>query len=440
MAMVSQEKIVKFPHRRSIGSLYIADESQPEEWQLLSQVRGLIVTPENQPIKWDWLEEARGSVRIPAGKKLKLKMSGKGSGSLSPLSELDADDLHTLDLSRSEVQDLALTHIEHLNALKVLELTATNITDEAMPHLQDLEALQGLGLSHCQISGRGVRELAKLTALRELWLSGADIRDEELESITVFKKLVQLGMSGTRITNDGLLSFACLKELVRVYVFNTGVTKEGADKLRKLVPSCRAKWNPARPYIPEDSFLDDTEGGDVLSLLPEGLASMLDGPTREPVAAKNGSDSDFWHAVDLLDWDKCGDDEQVIEPAVDWLSKKSEREIISFANVLSEKLHRLDGESFARNIGLDAYQGPNQRFSRNWFLRVRCCVVANGQEFFQEVLTNPSNMPKDLEFEAVLRIAPRAYERKTGQRMAHKPKYNYETFANKEGWHERPRH
>ena len=123
MAMVSPEKIVKFPHRRSIGSLYVAEESQPEEWQLLSQVRGLIVTPENQPIKWEWLEEARGPVRIPAGKKLKLKMSGKGSGSLAPLTELQVDDLHTLDLSRSEVADLSLAHICHLTALRVLELT-----------------------------------------------------------------------------------------------------------------------------------------------------------------------------------------------------------------------------------------------------------------------------------------------------------------------------
>ncbi|HEY9733711.1 MAG TPA: hypothetical protein V6C89_17480, partial [Drouetiella sp.] len=65
--MTIPEKTVKFPHRRSIGSLFVADESQPEEWQLLSQVRGLIVTPENQPIKLEWLEEARANVVVPPG-------------------------------------------------------------------------------------------------------------------------------------------------------------------------------------------------------------------------------------------------------------------------------------------------------------------------------------------------------------------------------------
>jgi hypothetical protein len=350
------------------------------------------------------------------------------------LSELDADDLHTLDLSRSEVSDLSLTHLEHLSALRVLELTATSITDEGLTHLKELASLQGLGLSHCHISGAGVRQLSQLHELRELWLSGADIRDDELSSITVFKKLVQLGLSGTKITNQGLLTLAALKELVRLYVFNTEVNKEGADKVRELLPNCRAKWKPAQPYIPEEALDSDTDNGDVLSLLPDGLNSMLDLPGGQPPPSKNGSDAEFWQAVDLLDWDKCGDDDQVIEPAVEWLLQKSEREIISFANVLSEKLHRLDGEAFAREIGQDAYRGPEHRFSRNWFLRVRCCVVANGREFFQEVMACPSNMPKDLEFEALLRIAPRAFERKTGRKMANKTKYNYETFANKEGW------
>ena len=110
--------------------------------------------------------------------------------------------------------------------------------------------------------------------------------------------------------------------------------------------------------------------------------------------------------IDLLDWNKFGDDELIIEPAVEALSQRSEKEILNFADVLSEKLHRLDAESFAREIGHDSYRGPEHRFSRNWFLRVRCCVVANGKEVYQEVLAEPASMPKNIEFEAILRIAP----------------------------------
>ncbi len=108
-------------------------------------MRGLVVTPENQPIKWEWLEEARGNVAVPLGKKLKLKVSGKGSGSLAALAELHSDDLHTLDLSRSEISDISLTHLHSLKGLKVLELTATNISDEGAMHLSPLTSLHGLG-------------------------------------------------------------------------------------------------------------------------------------------------------------------------------------------------------------------------------------------------------------------------------------------------------
>jgi Protein of unknown function (DUF4240)/Leucine rich repeat/Leucine Rich repeat len=436
--MTIPQKTVKFPHRRSIGSLFVADESQPEEWQLLSQVRGLIVTPENQPIKWEWLEEARANVDVPAGKKLKLKMSGKGSGSLAPLADIQSDDLHTLDLSRSEITDISLSHIEHLSGMKVLELTSTNITDAGLIHLKALTSLQGLGLSHCHISGHGISDLASLQGLRELWMSGADLSDAELEHITVLNNLVQLGLSGTKITNEGLMRLAKIKSLVRLYVFNTAVTKEGTEKLRELSPNCRAKWKPAQAFVPDDYSYDDTKGGDDDFLkMSDGLRSMLDLPIeRTPSSSENGkfSEDDFWRTVELLDWTHTGEDEAVIEPAVEALCNRSEKDITAFADILSEKLHRLDGETFAKEIGKDAYKGPEHRFARNWFLRVRCCVVANGSEYFQEVLAEPENMPKDLEFEAILRVAAKAYERKTGRKLSLKTKYNYETFGNKHGW------
>jgi hypothetical protein len=338
------------------------------------------------------------------------------------------------------VADPSLAHIEHLSALKVLELTATGTTDEGLQYLKGLTSLQGLGLSHCHVTGTGIKLLENLKDLRELWLSGADLDDTELESVTIFTKLVQLGLSGTKITNHGLESLAKLKELVRLYAFNTGVDKDGAQKLRQSLPNCRAKWKPAQPYIPEDSQSSDTEYGDDLNSLPESLLGMLESP--QPPANKvaengKGNDLEFWRCIEMLDWEKCGDDDSVIEPAVEWLSKKSEREITAFANTLSEKLHRLDGETFAKEIGKDAYKGPHERFARNWFLRVRCCVVANGSDYYKEVLAHPQAMPKDLEFEAVLRIAPKAFERKTGRKMPHGTKYNYETFANKEGWSSR---
>ena len=65
---------------------------------------------------------------------------------------------------------------------------------------------------------------------------------------------------------------------------------------------------------------------------------------------------------------------------------------------------------------------------------VRCAVVANGRAFYEEVLKNPREMPKDLTFEPLLYVAMTAYKRKIGKEFMILPAFNYETYSNKEGW------
>lgn len=437
--MATQQRIIKFPHRRSAGTLYTAPIDQPEEWELLSQVRGLIVTPENQPIKWDWLEEARGNVTVPAGTKLKLKISGKGSGSLAPLAELRPDDLHTLDLSRSEISDISLSHLQAMSGLKVLELTATSITDEGLKYLQDLTSLEGLGLSHCAITGAGLACLRNLCNLRELWISGAHVSDADLQHFFRMDKLVQLGLSGTRITDNGLQRLNGLRALMRIYLFSTQVTQTGIDNFRHALPSCRVKWKPT-PQI-DDSLVDvdpSTPLETLLEGLPEEVRSAFHLPLEvgSPDSGSNKSlgEDAFWQIIDALDWTKTGDDEAVIEPGIALLASKKDKDILAFADMLSEKLHLLDGEAFAKEIGQDCYRGPQTRFSKNCFLSARCCVIANGRDFYAEVLSKPELMPKDMEFEALLKIPNKAYERKTGKKLSYITKYSYETFANSVSW------
>ena len=53
---------------------------------------------------------------------------------------------------------------------------------------------------------------------------------------------------------------------------------------------------------------------------------------------------------------------------------------------------------------------------------------------YEQVLADPKTMLKDLEFEALLTIAPEAYERATGEEYDHLSPLSYETFSNREGW------
>ncbi|MFN0013394.1 MAG: DUF4240 domain-containing protein [Saprospiraceae bacterium] len=148
------------------------------------------------------------------------------------------------------------------------------------------------------------------------------------------------------------------------------------------------------------------------------------------------SEDVFWQIIAMLDWEKEGDDEAVLRPAVDFLSAFSATEIARFQDILSEKLHRLDGERYAKHIGENAY-GSSGYFSTDIFLYARCCVVANGRSFYEHVLKHPQDMPQDMDFEALLGLADDAYFAKTGTHMEYVPAYNYETGFNSHGWGEK---
>lgn len=145
-------------------------------------------------------------------------------------------------------------------------------------------------------------------------------------------------------------------------------------------------------------------------------------------------EADFWEIIGLLDWDhEDEDDTAVIAPAVKRLAALSIHYIYDFKNLLSEKLYALDTFQHAQNIGEDEWQ-EGKYFSVDNFLYARCCVVANGRDFYQQVLKNPAEMPKNMTFEPLLRIAGDAYRKKTGKQLAFVTTYNIETYSNELGW------
>ena len=145
------------------------------------------------------------------------------------------------------------------------------------------------------------------------------------------------------------------------------------------------------------------------------------------------SEQDFWYIISLLDWTKTGEDDAVLEPAKRYLTEGPVRHIFDFADILSEKLYALDGRSFAQNMGSAAWT-PHKYFSVDNFLYARACVVANGAEVFNQVLNNPSEMPKDLSFEALLYLPSEAYEQKMGKPYNYSPAFPIETYSNKANW------
>ena len=142
----------------------------------------------------------------------------------------------------------------------------------------------------------------------------------------------------------------------------------------------------------------------------------------------------FWTLITLFNWGATGDDEAVIKPVVDALSELSTEEIYAFEEILTEKLHALDAKKYAKEIGEDAYVNDEQYFSVDGFLYSRCVIVANGEEFYEHIIKSPTDFPKDMDFEALLYVAQKAYEKKTGKEWGHVSKLSYETYSNKSGW------
>jgi len=433
--------------RYSLGGLYTAPRNQPETWELLTTPQGLIVNPENQPINWQWLDEARGDVLFEDKNdvKLQLKLAASAASTLAPLENLPADSLHVFDMSRSQVADLGLTHISHMSSLRVLELAYTPIGDAGLAFIARLKDIQSLGLTSTNISSDGLIHLSNLEDLRELWLNGTSIDDSAAEHLVNLDNLMLLGLSGTKVTDKTVKQLKSLKSLLRLYLFNTQVSEEAISELRKELPALRIKWKRPAPTRPEFTLADlvdlsvknqdPAQGSGADKKADAADSANKDIPTKTLTSPQSIlSETQFWDIIDLLNWDAEGNDDTVIAPAVQTLATMSKESIVAFEEILCEKLFLLDGERFAREIGRESYHGPGRYFSKEWFLAARCCAVANGQGFFEEVVSDPAAMPKDLGFLALKSLAAKAYRTKTGQEMHYQTRFNHESMSNKTGW------
>lgn len=145
-------------------------------------------------------------------------------------------------------------------------------------------------------------------------------------------------------------------------------------------------------------------------------------------------ENEFWNIISMFNWKYTGNDDKVLKRAINYLAKKSNEDIYKFYDILSKLLYGLDGIEYAKNIGEDSYIDEDSPFSEDWFLYVRCVVVANGSDYYYEVLNNPKEIPKDMEFEALLYVAQEAYEKKNNDEFDYVSEYDFETFSNKEKW------
>jgi hypothetical protein len=149
--------------------------------------------------------------------------------------------------------------------------------------------------------------------------------------------------------------------------------------------------------------------------------------------------NDFWKLIETsinhAVLQNLGEDdypEELVQPIEDKLAQMGIAEIEEFEEYLAKALYDIDGVIYADNAGPSGESGDG-------FLYCRCWVVANGKTFYEEVLNNPTRMPKTIAdwCEPLLYVASNAWARKTGnnpEEWPYETKVSYETGSNSAQW------
>ncbi len=266
MARAAEARALHFPSDRSMGTVYVLDDS-------------LLATAAYDD--WQTLGEATGTVAIPAGRAVRLNLSESAAQDLSPLARLEPRDLQALscrsveladdqlkhvahltgltdiDLSESGILGTGLAHLARLTSLERLVLVATHVGDKELAHLANLaslrrlflygtptgdegmvhvgkvETLEMLGLSS-GVSDKGLAQLRDLANLRWLSTGGSGITDEGLAHLAGLTRMEYLDLRNTRVTDDGLVHVAGMRDLQNLCLYSTRVTEKGFKHLEGL--------------------------------------------------------------------------------------------------------------------------------------------------------------------------------------------------------------
>lgn len=140
----------------------------------------------------------------------------------------------------------------------------------------------------------------------------------------------------------------------------------------------------------------------------------------------------FWNTMERCDWTKEGDDDGVLRPVTEYLSRQEDEKIFLFDDQMTELLYRLDTRAFA-----DACQKADPMMSDDTFLYSRCVALINGPVYYDKVLRGKEKSLWKLEFEALLYLPQRAWALKhhrDEEEYPHIAPLSFETGSNRAGW------
>lgn len=206
---------IEFPKDRSVGKVSIALEEEPS-W--ISYQRGV-----DYQKHWNWvyLSQGQAAVTIPVGAKVKLHLSAAGAQDMSWTSQLDPEDLHTLEIygpyyNGFPFGDVEVKHLSRLTGLQELVLMDARVTDRGMKSLESLGSLKRLMIFSPNLGNAGLRHVGRLTSLEVLVLGKGKWDDSGLAHLSKLNSLREFSYSASQVRGPGLKHIARLPSLIYV--------------------------------------------------------------------------------------------------------------------------------------------------------------------------------------------------------------------------------
>ncbi len=225
---IPRMKTVVFPADRSLG---VVSTRRPGVYK---DAWGLTEDPW---AGWEQVAAATRNVQVSTGQEVRLDVRTAASIDLSPLRQLNPDDLTALDFRGAVVTDRGLADISHLTGLRSLRFMGCRIDDAVLKSLSRLSSLRTLSFLGTPVGDDGLVRLAPLPSLTDLELTGTQATEKGVAILAKGAPLRRLALSGTRISDAGLAKLTKLREMAgleHLSVAGTGITDEGLRHLANL--------------------------------------------------------------------------------------------------------------------------------------------------------------------------------------------------------------
>jgi beta-lactamase regulating signal transducer with metallopeptidase domain len=221
-------RTIHFPSDRSMGTLSIFTQPSPRRYRLGPEYNALA--------EWRHFSQAKGDVVVPEGARVRLVVAHAAKHDLSPLSELDPDDLYGLHISCPEGMDAdrsIMPYLSGLTGLRELSLYKCNISGIGARHIANLRKLEYLWISAERLDGAVLTHFGGLTSLEVLALQAA-VTDRELRQLTTLTSLRELALSVPLLHGPGLENLSLLPSLEFLILQGNGFSDDGLRYLKDL--------------------------------------------------------------------------------------------------------------------------------------------------------------------------------------------------------------